>query len=151
MKAHSSDLTQLHAFSSFSPSVTRFSSASNDSDSGNRGKTFNVYRTGRLCRTRQFEIRSTIQAYKIETTTYKAIPVSTDDSVSSDTFLLLSSRGPSTLKAQSTMAILMNSESLATCLPMQVRRPKPYELAACHASPQDPGSTCHARPEIFPD
>jgi hypothetical protein len=74
MKAHSSDLTQLHAFS---PSVTRFSSASNDSDSGNRGKTFNVYRTGRLCRTRQFEIRGTIQAYKIETTTYKAIPVST--------------------------------------------------------------------------
>ena len=55
------------------------------------------------------------------------IPVSTNDSVSSGISFPFSSRTPSSLAAHSIRVVLMNSVSLARCLPTQIHRPHPNE------------------------
>ena len=118
--------------------VSSSSSASSDSASGNRGVALHLYGTGRLSRISR-DLKQEPEQHRMETAAYKTIPMSTGVSVSSGASFPFSSRRRSSFIAQSTVAMEMNSESLAACLPVQALRPKPYVLCPSSRVSAGPG------------
>jgi hypothetical protein len=112
---------------------------SNDGASGNRGVILHVYGSGRLKST-SLSRREVGEKRKIRgIVTYKTIPESTGVSESRGISFPFSSCPGSIRTAQSTVAISMNSESLAACFPTQARLPKPYVLCPSSRVSAGPG------------